>query len=50
MNEKFKEKYETIYENIRKDFSLEDKKNIIMACILYSEIQEKLPNEQKILL
>ena len=50
MNEKFKEKYETIYENIRKDFSLEDKKNIIMACILYSEIQGKLPNEQKILL
>ena len=50
MNEKLKEKYEKIYENYRKDFSLEDKKNIIMACILYSEIQEKLPNEQKLLL
>jgi hypothetical protein len=50
MNEKFLRKYTTIYENYRKDFSLVDKKNIIMACILYFEIQEKLPNEQKLLL
>jgi hypothetical protein len=50
MNETFLEKYETFYIDYRKKFSLEDKKNIIMACILYSEIKKNLPNDQKILL
>ncbi len=50
MNETFLEKYQTFYIDYSKNFSLEDKKNIIMACILYSEIKKKLPNEQKLLL
>ncbi len=48
MNEKFSDKYENIlFENYRTDFQLIEKKKIIMACILYSEIFENLPSEQR---
>ena len=51
LNEKFKEKYNTIlYEDYRSNFSLNEIKNIIIGCIQYSEIEKLLSNEEKELL